>query len=289
MNFTEVRFHDVRTVQGELIRVFRSLKWLTGPEEDQLRCSRRTDAGVHVRVNGGIVDLDRTLWGALSPRKMIRAVDDRLDANIAFLTVTEVDLDFNPRMARHRVYRYRLEAMEFWVEPELEAFKRWLKHFVGTYDARNFARLEEGKNPVRTVLDAKPWMDGDRLMGFEIKGEAFLWNQVRRVANALFRLSVGELEEHQVVSAIQEPMTSVDFGVASPEWLVLWGVRGTTPSPRGKPRHRVHTPSHGPNRRAYPERSLAASSAARTQSHAVQRVGRNRHVARGVPPITVRW
>ena len=27
---------DVRTVQGELIRVFRSLKWLTGPEEDQL-------------------------------------------------------------------------------------------------------------------------------------------------------------------------------------------------------------------------------------------------------------
>ena len=127
-------------------------------------------------------------------------------------------------MARHRVYRYRLEAMEFWVEPELEAFKRWLKHFVGTYDARNFARLEEGKNPVRTVLDAKPWMDGDRLMGFEIKGEAFLWNQVRRVANALFRLSVGELEEHQVVSAIQEPMTSVEFGVAPPEWLVLWGV-----------------------------------------------------------------
>ena len=27
---------DVKTVQGELIRVFRSLKWLKGPEEDQL-------------------------------------------------------------------------------------------------------------------------------------------------------------------------------------------------------------------------------------------------------------
>ena len=99
MNFTGVKysFPDVRTVQGELIRVFRSLKWLTGPEEDQLLVlSSRTDAGVHVRINGGIVDLDRTLWDALSPRKMIRAVDDRLDANIAFLTVTEVDLDFNP-------------------------------------------------------------------------------------------------------------------------------------------------------------------------------------------------
>ena len=94
---------DVRTVQGELIRVFRSLKWLTGPEEDQLLVlSSRTDAGVHVRANGAsLTSTERC--GTPSPRKMIRAVDDRLDANIAFLTVTEVDLDFNPRMARHRV------------------------------------------------------------------------------------------------------------------------------------------------------------------------------------------
>ncbi|MGB0313232.1 MAG: hypothetical protein ACPGDD_05015, partial [Poseidonia sp.] len=185
-------------MQGELIRVFRSLKWLTGPEEDQLLVlSSRTDAGVHVRINGGIVDLERTLWEALSPRKMIRAVDDRLDRNIAFLTVEEVAPDYNPRMALHRTYRYRLEAMEFWEEPDHEAFGRWLKHFVGTYDARNFARLEEGKNPVRTILDMRPWMDNGRLMGFEIKGEAFLWNQVRRVANALFRLSLGDLQEEE--------------------------------------------------------------------------------------------
>ena len=216
---------DVRTVQGELIRVFRSLKWLTGPEEQQLLVlSSRTDAGVHVRINGGIVDIEKSLWDALSPRKMIRAIDDRLDSNIAFLTVEPVEPDFNPRMALHRTYRYRLEAMEFWVEPDHEAFARWLSHFVGTYDARNFARLEEGKNPLRTVQAAQPWMDNGRLMGFEIKGEAFLWNQVRRVANALFRLSVGELDEDDVVQAIQSPLTPVDFGVAPPEWLVLWGV-----------------------------------------------------------------
>lgn len=216
---------DVRTVQGELIRVFRSLKWLTGPAEEQLLVlSSRTDAGVHVRINGGIVDLERELWAALSPRKMIRAVDDRLDGTIAFLTVEEVEADFNPRMALHRVYRYRLEAMEYWKEPDIETFRRWLSMFVGTYDARNFARLEEGKNPIRTILDAQPWMDGDRLMGFEIKGEAFLWNQVRRVANALFRLSVGDLEERAVKAAIERPEEPVDFGVAPAQWLVLWGV-----------------------------------------------------------------
>ena len=53
---------DVRTVQGELVRAFRSLKWLRGPKEEQLLVlSSRTDAGVHVRVNGGIVEIERSL------------------------------------------------------------------------------------------------------------------------------------------------------------------------------------------------------------------------------------
>lgn len=216
---------DVRTVQGELINVFRSLKWLDKDNEEHLLVlSSRTDAGVHVRVNGGIVTIERELWNALTPKKMIRAIDDRLDKNIAFLTVEEVEEDWNPRMAAFRVYRYRLEGMEFWKAPDVEKFNSWLQCFVGTYDARNFARLEEGKNPMRTILKAEPWIENGRLIGFELTGEAFLWNQVRRTANALFRLAIGELALEQITEAIEEPMKPVDFGVAPPEWLVLWGV-----------------------------------------------------------------
>ena len=69
-----------------------------------------------------------------------------------------------------------------------------------------------------------PWMDGTRLMGFEIVGEAFLWNQVRRVANALFRIALGELTVQQVKEAIERPDLPVDFGVAPAQWLTLWGV-----------------------------------------------------------------
>jgi len=114
--------------------------------------------------------------------------------------------------------------MEFWSPPNIDAFTSWLSMFVGTYNATNFARLEPGKNPMRTVLSATPWMNGDRLIGFEIVGEAFLWNQVRRVANALYRLALGELEAETVWEAIQRPDVPVDFGVAPPEWLTLWGV-----------------------------------------------------------------
>lgn len=215
---------DVVTVQGELIRVFQSLKWLD-PEEGQhnLVLSSRTDAGVHVRVNGGVVRIKRELWDALTPRKMVRALDDRLPKDIAFLDVKEVNEDWNPRMAEHRVYRYRLECIEFWTDPG-EVFEEWLDMFVGTYDARNFARLEEGKNPMRTIYSCTPWKVDGRVVGFEIVGEAFLWNQVRRTAMALHRMSIGELRPEEVRAALQTPEIEVDFGVAPPDWLMLWGV-----------------------------------------------------------------
>ena len=207
-----------------MIRVFRSLKWLDNSStEHNLVLSSRTDAGVHVRLNGGVVTIDRELWNALTPRKMIRALDDRLPKDIAFLDVREVNEQWNPRMANYRVYRYRLEGIEFWKYPG-EQFVDWLKMFEGTYDATNFARLEEGKNPMRTILSCTPWIVNGRTIGFEIKGEAFLWNQVRRTAMALHRMCIGDLEPTEILQAIRHPEIEVDFGVAPPDWLILWGV-----------------------------------------------------------------
>ena len=117
---------DVKTVQGELIRAFNQLKWLDQNQEGHnLVLSSRTDAGVNVRLNGGVVTIKRTLWEALTPRKMIRAVDDHLSDKIAFLDVHEVDDEWNPRIAKHRVYRYRLEGIESWQYPG-EVFQEWL-------------------------------------------------------------------------------------------------------------------------------------------------------------------
>ena len=215
---------DVKTVQGELIRVFQKLKWLESNDlGHNLVLSSRTDAGVNVRRNGGVVTIEKSLWNSLNRRKMVRAVDDRLPDDIVFLDVKEVDEDWNPRMASHRVYRYRLEGIQGW-KYSREKFQDWLDLFVGTYDARNFARLEEGKNPIRKIFSCTPWVVNDRVVGFEIVGEAFLWNQVRRTAMALYGLSTGELSEQQIIDAIQQPERSVDFGVAPPEWLILWDV-----------------------------------------------------------------
>ena len=41
---------------------------------------------------------------------------------------------------------------------------------------------------------------------------------------ALHRLAIGDLSEQEIIDAIEQPETPVDFGVAPPEWLVLWDV-----------------------------------------------------------------
>lgn len=215
---------DVKTVQGELIRVFESHKWLDrNNQQHNLVLSSRTDAGVNVRVNGGVVTIEKELWQSLGAKKMIRAIDDRLCEGIAFLDVKQVADDWNPRIAQYRVYRYRIEGMEFWKYPG-QVFAEYCNLFVGTYNASNFARLEEGKEPMRTILSCTPWYVDNRVVGFEIVGLAFLWNQVRRTANAIFKLCTGDLTVEQVKQAIEKPQIPVDFGVAPAQWLILWGV-----------------------------------------------------------------
>ena len=74
--------------QGELIKAFRKLKWLDEDDSGHnLVLSSRTDAGVNVRRNGGVVTVAKSLWDSITERKMIRAVDDRLPEEIAFLSV----------------------------------------------------------------------------------------------------------------------------------------------------------------------------------------------------------
>lgn len=214
---------DVVTVQGELQRVLRSLGWWSDGEHTMILGSR-TDAGVNVRRNGGLLTLDRELYEKIGDRKLVRAMADRLPDHLAVLDAIEVPEGWNPRLADHRVYRYRLEGMEGWWADDSERFQRHLNLFVGTHDVRNFARMEEGKNPIRTVVSASPWSVGGRIVGFEIVGHSFLWNQVRRIAMAVHSMELGRLSEDEVRDALERPEVPVDFGVAPAEWLILWDV-----------------------------------------------------------------
>ena len=74
------------------------------------------------------------------------------------------------------------------------------------------------------VEDCKPWVNDGRIIGFEIIGEAFVWNQVRRIANAMLAVITGSRTIERVIEARDNPQTEIDLGLADPDWLILWSV-----------------------------------------------------------------
>ena len=98
-----------------------------------------------------------------------------LPDSIAFWSVQEVAEDWNPRIASTQSLSLPARrGIQGWQYPG-DVFNRWLNLFVGTYDATIFARLEEGKTRFVKYFPCTPWIVDDRVVGFEIVGEAFLW------------------------------------------------------------------------------------------------------------------
>ena len=210
------------TVQGEFITAFRKLKW--SDERMPVSMASRTDAGVHVRMNGGFIDIEVAKWQPMAEKGFLKAVGHQLPKSISLFDAKRVADDWSPRRALRRTYRYRLECIDGWKEPELELFTKWCNYFVGKFDWRNFCRRETGRTTIRVVEQCKPWISQGRIIGFEIIGEAFVWNQVRRIASALYYLVTEYYDEELVLRARDNPDEEIDLGLADSDWLVLWSV-----------------------------------------------------------------
>ena len=114
--------------------------------------------------------------------------------------------------------------MEGWIEPEFEEFSNLCSLFIGEHNWANFCRREPGRSTTRVVENCIPWVNDGRIIGFEIVGEAFVWNQVRRIANAMLAVITGYRTLERVIEARDNPETEIDLGLADPDWLILWSV-----------------------------------------------------------------
>ena len=214
---------EVPTVQGTFMHIFKKkLKWTN--ERMPVALASRTDSGVHVRLNGGFIDLDQERWDAMGESGFVKAVGHQIPNSISLIDARQVADDWSPRRALYRKYRYRMECMEGWIEPNTEQFSELCSLFVGEYDWANFCRREPGRSTTRVVEACKPWMNDGRVIGFEIVGEAFVWNQVRRIANAMLGVVTGDITIEKVMEARDNPQVEIDLGLAEPDWLILWSV-----------------------------------------------------------------
>ena len=76
------------TVQGEFITAFRKLKW--SDERMPVSMASRTDAGVHVRMNGGFIDIDAAKWQPMAEKGFLKAVGHQLPKSISLFDAKRV-------------------------------------------------------------------------------------------------------------------------------------------------------------------------------------------------------
>ena len=165
----------------------------------------RTDAGVHAR--GQVVSFLTT--SRHEPEVYKRALNHYLPEDIAVQAAYEAPLSFDVRRdAKGREYQYvilnrpepsplcRLFAYRVNEPLDAAAMDAASRLFEGERDLASFTEmLEPGiHSTVRRVSQARVTRQGDRVV-FTVRANAFMPQQVRRMAGALTAIGAGKLNE----------------------------------------------------------------------------------------------
>ena len=200
---------QLRTVEGELIKGLIKNGIIEDTNESRFRSASRTDRGVSAICN--VVAFDSNY----SKLSILEKLSDEF-TDIIVYAIKNVNHDFNPRYAKHRQYRYNLKITNH----DIGKIITVSSCFTGQHDFTNFARVEEFRDPVRTIDNIIFNLQNNFLI-IDIYAQTFLWNQVRRVISALEKVGLGKLEEAQIFEALNNPGKVFDFGVSPADSLIL--------------------------------------------------------------------
>ena len=199
---------QLRTVEGELIKGLIKHGIIEDTNESRFRSASRTDRGVSAICN--VVAFDSNY----SKLSILEKLSDEF-TDIIVYAIKNVNHDFNPRYAKHRQYRYNLKITNH----DIGKIITVSSCFTGQHDFTNFARVEEFRDPVRTIDNIIFNLQNNFLI-IDIYAQTFLWNQVRRVISALEKVGLGKLEEAQEV-----------LDAFAQLWLTSWAPVYVPPDP----------------------------------------------------------
>ena len=198
-----------KTVEGVIIECLLNGGVFVDPKTARFRSGSRTDKGVSAL--GNVI-----AFNSNSSKEDISRCLQRVSSHILVYGFKGVDSDFFPRYARQRRYRYYLKQSTY----DLDDILPVLGIFVGEHDFSNFARIEPLKNPTRTIDNIIVSKCRDYFV-IDFFAQTFLWHQIRRIIAAVEKTGQGKLTTEQISQALHHPEQTVDFGIASPEPLLL--------------------------------------------------------------------
>jgi tRNA pseudouridine38-40 synthase len=200
---------NVETVEEKIIKALIKNRLIEGTVESKFRYASRTDKGVSALCNV-------IAFNTRSTKKNILKDLSFEYEDIVFFGIKRVELEFNPRYAKLRIYRYYLPKDFI----DIESAMTTAGMFTGEHDFSNFARLEPNKNPVRTINNIV-FTDIGNFICVDFSAQTFLWHQIRRIIYSILRIETGKLKKDQIKNALNNPNKRVDFGLAPAELLIL--------------------------------------------------------------------
>jgi tRNA pseudouridine38-40 synthase len=220
------------TVEGEVIDGLVRAGLVRGAREAGFASASRVDRGVSAM--GAAIAFDTK-----APRdRILRSLNANCPSIVAH-SISDVPSGFDPRhQADSRWYRYHYIGTDPGTPLDVASMRKAARAFIGEHDYSAFARLD-GRDPLRTVQR----ISIDRAQGsvvFDVWGQSFLWNQVRRMATAILRVGQREVGPDAIAMALEEGRSSSSFPPAPVDGLFLMDVvfkglkfDGATTFPKG--------------------------------------------------------
>ena len=197
-------------------------------------CSR-TDAGVHAKGFVAHFDFDKPI----PPKNLIRAMNTRLPEDIRILRASYAKPDFDARKdAKGKEYRYFLynadilppHLVPYWAftyrKLDVAAMQKAAAYFVGRHDYVSFAANphREISSTVRNIFSFTVKKTGPRIV-FSVRGDGFLYKQVRSMVGFLVRVGKGEEPPEAVAQMLRDtPARTARVPTAPGRGLFLWQV-----------------------------------------------------------------
>ncbi len=197
--------------------------------------SSRTDAGVHAKGFVAHFDLDKPI----PPQNLPRAMNSRLPEDIRVMNASRAKPDFDARKdavgKEYRYFLYNADIMPPCLAPywafmhkplDVEAMRDAAARFVGKRDFAPFAANPHRtlETTVRTVFSFDVAKAGPRIV-FTVRGDGFLYKQVRSMVGFLIRVGLGDEPPSAVTEILdgRNPRTA-RVPTATGRGLFLWKV-----------------------------------------------------------------
>jgi len=211
--FGFARQPKLKTVEGQILNLLIKKGFMISARDSNYQTASRTDKGAS--AFGNVIGFDTNLTKDDILNSILGVFDDIIIYGYAF-----VDYDFYPRHAKVRVYRYFLLKEDF----KLEDLFKIITVFTGIHNFKNFARVENHKNPLREIDNIVIEEIGD-FFAIDFYAQTYLWHQIRRIISAVVKVLQGKNTIEDVVFSLDNPNRNFDFGLACAEPLILKDIR----------------------------------------------------------------